>query len=708
MSEAAWEKFFDQRTRPLWERFPGQYRALVVETNDPLNMRRVRFKCPEMHDYDLAADDCPWAVPAFDLGGFRAGRFSHPIIGDWIWITFEKQHPYGPIWTGFADPTRRKRYTYPGTYTVTPVPVNDEGKTIDKPQDYDKDYLPKDGRPMSHGWQDRYGNLDIHSSVGFFPNEHAQKPPPADHDAVQGQKFDQQSAKPEVNNPDLKYMARVTKYGNIHIMGDQGYHWKKDGSLGEFEGDFKKDEQFETKRWLALQQLLNEGVPRASDANGDQRRQQLLTRYGHLFEMRDTGWAQEGPRASKSREGEFGPARTLSKETTNDYRWIKLRTKGGMLFQASDIGFDPQDDKFIKRKLLEECGPRSEQEDKYWAGRDARWIRFVTRYGIKLVFDDRGSDDKDARNKESPRGIGILMKGRRTPGSKKSDKTGDCRGFYWEFNEADDANHTSWGSPLGQSIEINDRYQYIMLAASLGHGWSRKWQHIKDNEFLLKPSMLADPENKAHHLKIDHDNEYIRFKTRAGKGTKPDRPSNQSDLGSSSVNQGFEARDGSKGDGAWVELVDAEHRGIWFSRKYGLSVLRGKENYGMYQWFDEQTRKVVIYNYDFERGEPVGVVEIFVGKEVNIISKKDVTIQAAKKINIKSGDSVCLHSGGTKMTWRSSKLIESNAIIKAVDFVKSPNGDSVDNKPDTTLPARIEPTDRGKTYNKPFEAAKEP
>lgn len=75
-----WSKFFNHRTRVLWDRFPGLYRALVVETNDPLNVYRVRFKCPDLHDFDLSPEDCPWAVPSNDLGGFRSGRFSHPRI----------------------------------------------------------------------------------------------------------------------------------------------------------------------------------------------------------------------------------------------------------------------------------------------------------------------------------------------------------------------------------------------------------------------------------------------------------------------------------------------------------------------------------------------------------------------------------------------------------------------------------------------------
>ena len=78
-----WDKFFSQRGKVLWERFPGHYRAMVVETNDPLNINRVRFKCPDMHDFDLLPEYCPWAVPSPEFGGLRTGRFVHACIGDW-------------------------------------------------------------------------------------------------------------------------------------------------------------------------------------------------------------------------------------------------------------------------------------------------------------------------------------------------------------------------------------------------------------------------------------------------------------------------------------------------------------------------------------------------------------------------------------------------------------------------------------------------
>lgn len=694
--DSVWDKFFGDRSKSLYERFPGSYRAMVVETNDPLSMCRIRFKCPELHDYDLNPEDCPWAVPMFDLGGNRAGRFVSPCIGDYVWITFEKQHPYGPIWSGFANPTRRKAYTYPQISQITPLSLNSNAKPGNKPEDYDKKYLPKDGRPMAHGWQDKYGNLDIHSSVGYYPTEHNKQPPPADHDAVQGSNFVLQQNTPEVNAPDKKYMARVTKYGTILIQSDQGYHWKREDNLGEFYGNFEKDEKFETKRWKFVQRLLNEDAPNASSKNGDARRFGVRTRYGSLFEIRDTGWAQLGPIQSKSRNGEFGQATILSKERTNDFRWIKLRTKGGMLWQAYDKGFNPSTDKFINRNVMQEIGCKSEQEDKYWKDKDGRWIRTVTRYGLKIVLDDRGTDDASANKLESPRANGILIKGRRSPGVKSETTTGNPRGFYWEFNENDAANHTSWGTPMGLAVEMNDKYQYVMMAASLGKNWASKWKGLKENEFIRKPTMMASPEDSAYHLKLDHENEYLRLKTRGGKGPRARSPLNRSGVGGSELQQGIEARDGQQGSGPWVEIVDCQSRGMWFSKKEQIGIWRGKKKKKIYQWIDDRKNKIVIYN-----NESNGVIEIHAaGKsKLNIISDGDLNLDG-KNINIRAENDIKIQSGSTKFTIGTD--IKTNATINCKSVAKKPGGSRVTPLKPTSPPSTLEPDDRGKTYNGPF------
>lgn len=717
--DVSWGKFFTHRTKPIWERFPGEYRSLVVETADPLNIGRIRFQCPDLHDYDLKPEDCPWAVPSRDLGGKGMGRFTAPTIGDFVWVSFERQHPYGPIWTGYATPTRRQFYPLPAVHIETPVTVDSTGKAQSAPHDYNDDYLPADRRPMSHGWQDRYGTLDCHSAVGYYPAEHAATPPPPDHDAVGGSDFRAQTSKPLVNQPDLKYSARVTKYGNMLILGDQGYYWQKStatapagsaggsaggdntassagGSLGEFTGDFVQDNDFEVARWKYLQKLINEGHPNSSDGSspvpgGDQRRFYAGTRYGNRFEMRDVGWAQAGPIPSKSRPGEYGEPRTLSAEDTNDFRWMKWRSKGGMLLQSSDKGFHPQDDKFIQRKLIEEVGHLSEREDKHWANKDARWFRMVTRYGIKLVLDDRGSDTKEADEKELPRANGFLIKGRRSPAAAMKEKKGNPRGFYIEFNENDALNHLTVGTPLGSALELNDRYEYVALATSLGKGYATKWRGLEENEFLLQPTRHPnrDPEHQSYHLVMDMENEYLRLKTRANRGTKPDNVVNPSGVGDGEEHQGLEARDGQLGLGPWIEVVDCQSRGMWFTKMQRLGIWRGAKNSFMYQWMDDGQHITALYNDNDD-----GKTQIYCRGSVEIFGAQNVSLNGYQQVNIKGGQQVTIQGGNSVLTLKDDQILYNNPFV--------PGGQRIASLTRPVAPDLVEPNDRATLYNGPF------
>jgi hypothetical protein len=716
------DRFLNARERPLDERFPGMYRALVVETDDPLCMHRIRFKCPEMHDFDLPPQECPWAVSQFSLGGRRAGSWTSPCIGDWVWITFEKQHPYGPVWTGFCTPTRRKFYPYPSVSGVTPLPVDANGDVVDQdgnpiqpPDDYDPDYLPYDSRPMSTGFQDRYGNLDISNAVGFFPVEHQAAPPSPDNDPLQAQANKDDSGKetpykqttlpPKMNDPDGKYMARISKYGHILLMGDQGYIWRKrnpdeededsdetgpdgpvnssggaygaTGATGEFYGDVEKDEQWEIARWKYIQQLINEGAT----TDVDQRRFMSLTRYGHKFEMRDVGW-------NWTREGEYDNQRTIS-DSELDERWIKLRTKGGMLFQMSDIGFDPIEDTFVKRLLLDEVGANTENEDEYWTG-DARWIRWVSRYGYKFVIDDRGTDTKDADTKENPRGYGILLKGRRTPGAQGATVDESPKGFYWEVNEKDQVNQTTWGSPLGSTIQINDKLQYVMIGNK--SSYPMPWKGIKDNEFLEDPLVADDTELKSHHLKLDFHNEYIRLKTAGGNSDDMPWGDIVNPQARQGIQQGLECRDGSKGDDPWTELVDLDARGLWFSGKEKLTVCRARQypnSVKICWWFDEIKKEIVI------RNDESGKIQIACSGDVEVIAQQNVKVFAANDVTVRSNNRVVLMGGGGALEVNSGAIIVNKEIIAGI---VSP--------PDVLTPSttpQLEPTNRGERYNKKLE-----
>lgn len=718
------------RTDSLFGLFNNWHRAEVVETNDPLNMGRVRFKCPEMHDEDLNKDDYPWALPAPSLGGAKSGEWRSPTISDIVFIAFEEGHPYSPIWTSAADPTRREQYTLPSIHIPTPLPVDAKGEPADHPDDYDDVYLPKDGRPMSQGLMDRYGNVDMLGAVGFFPVEHNEVPPEPDYDAVQKSRFQQSQKSPVVNNPDSKFMLRMSKYGHMMINADQGYWWQRKDppqltkaeynelteeeleardiqeELGEFYGDSEKDRSWEVSRWRYMRDLLHEGDPEGKD----QRRLQLLTRYGSKLEMRDVGWAQLGPVKSATRLDEFGEPRLISKEEVNDFRWIKMRTKAGMLFQMYDKGSHPNDDNFVKRLLKDETGPQTEREDEYWGHKDARFIRLISRYGYKIVIDDRGSDARSADEKESPRGNGVLIKGRRSAGTggvemSPSDGARQC-GFYWEFNENDSTNMTTWGTPAGVTVQMSDKLQYFMAVAARRE-YSTPWQKHRENEFLLEPLVSQDTELKTHHLKLDHDNEYIRLKTRSGKGAGP----MSGYAGGGSINeveggeqQGLECRDGVNDDGPWAELVDIDRRGAWFSHKFKLSVFRASTTASghcdMLMWYNETTAEYVLRN-----NLSSSKLQIYCLGDVEIISQTGtLNIKAQGDISVKSDTKISMQGGNAKfeLSGRNPKL--SGPIITPDVIKKRPNIRLLP-PPIPVPPPKIQPEDRGKRYNSALEAA---
>ena len=619
--EQVWNSFFALRTRKLDERFLGEYRAVVVETNDPLQMHRVRVRIPELHNHDLKPEHCPWAVMSPWAGGSGCGSWTSPIKDDLVWVVFEKGHPYSIIITGSADPTRRKFYSLESIYGKTPTPVDKNGDKTKKRDDYLEDYLPKDNRPMSMGWKDRYGSFMILNSTGFFPKEHDEKSSPVGQDAVSKGKFDASEKKPEKNDPDLKYVATCTKYGNFMIFSDVGYDWKKDGDNGEFDGDFDKDEDFEIKRSKYLQKLFTEGKPK----DLDQRRVEFRTRYGHKIEMRDVGW---GSKDGSTRTDEYdSKRRKIAKEDKpNDQRWLKFRTKGGHLIQLWDFGCDPVDDEFVKRKLLDEVGATDHEDD--WQDRgDGRQIRFVTRYGFKIALDDRGSDKKDATGKATPIGNGLFIKGRRpmppppppADGSPAPASDDTTRGFGIEFNEKDQLNRMLLYSPASKILELNDRLGYVMLCTDTNKPISRPWKNLSDNEFATAVAMTFDPEADTHHLKLDKTNGYVRLITAA--------------------QQGVEMRDGVKpGDKVWVELRDVEDRGFWMSKTDARSVIRASEQREMYIIFDERSNDLLIHNAS-------GRIQIYGSGPIEVKSDSDIKLHG-RSITLKADTQIGLEAGG--------------------------------------------------------------
>jgi hypothetical protein len=703
-----WDKFNKFRVVDLFNRFPGWYRALVVETNDPLQWHRIRFKCPELHDFDLKAEDCPWADRAPWLGGKNTGSWVHPCIGDIIWVTWEKNHPYGPIWVGFAMGTRRKRYPLESIYTKSPLALKLDETADERPDDFNEEYLPKDFRPMSHGWRDRYGSSQVNSSVGFFPVEHIKKPAPVGQDPISKKDFDQ-GDKPLVNDPDRKYCVEMTKYGNFTIQSDVGFYWKRpskneandkflqflgEDTLGEFVGDFDEDRPFEIKRYKYLLRLLNEDQPKSEER--DQRRYEIRTRVGHKFEMRDVGWAQKGGGRSgcddagetKSRPDEYDEPRVLSKWTKTDERWIKLRSKGGHLIQFMDMGFHPEEDEFYKRLLVKEVGPDIDDEkEAKWTERDARQIRIVTRWGIKAVFDDRGSDPKNAETKEVPRGNGWLFKTRRSWTNEPTTP----RGFAIEAIDKDELNTTRWYTPKSKIVEMNDNYDYMMICTDTKTEISREWQKLKENEFALKVAMTENPEDDTYHLKLDKFNGYMRLKTAAG-GDNGRRPASgafsNADVG---LNQGIEARDGRFGsDGAWAELVDIEHRGVWYSKNHKLGIWRSKAGKDQFILIHDGNNSIVIRNNE------QGPMQLFCAQNIEIIAGQDIAFKAGGRISFKAGSTIDFEAAGSGHARLSENALTMDVPNNAPQHITPGASNDVLN-PEPIDQEKREPDDRGES-----------
>jgi len=588
-----WNDFFRERTEKLYDRFKGWYRAKVVETNDPLRMHRVRFKLPELHNEDLKDEECPWAVPDPCMGGKRAGFWPGICKGDWVWINFEKGHPYGPIWSGAADPTRRKFYVLESIYGKTQLAVNEKGEPADTPSDYDEDYLPKDERPMSAGFKDRYGNLIYMGAVGFFPKEHAKKPAPAGTDPVSEGDFNASQKPPEKNKPDFKLMAMMSKYGNCFMLSDAGYDWKE-----EFDGDFDEDEEFEIKRWKYLQKQLAEEDPEEVD----QRRMEMRTRFGHKFELRDVGW-------KKSRPEEFGDQVDLSSvegKNEKEQVWIRTITKDGTYMRMWSKGADLEKNNFIKRLNKSDVGTKPYDEDQYGDGQeDCRGFFLCTPRQQIFSLDDAGADPKDPQNKEKPYPNGAFIGGWR-----------DGHFYGMEYNLKDELQRMMLYTSTGHALELNQKHDYVALSTKPPQTVARKFDGAyKRTPFSLKTLKGQNIEGKSFHVVLDEKNKYIRVKTPKG--------------------QGVEARDG-QGDpscgGTWVETRDSEDRGFWMSKENNFAVWRGKKK-KKYICINDETDYILIRN-------ELKTVQIFAQKDIEMIAGGSVRVKAGGNFDVSAAGAV--------------------------------------------------------------------
>lgn len=73
-------------------RFYGVYRGIVVDTTDPLKLKRLKLKVPQI----LSEAETDWAWPIESPGVETV----LPNVGQGIWVQFEGGDPSYPIWIG--------------------------------------------------------------------------------------------------------------------------------------------------------------------------------------------------------------------------------------------------------------------------------------------------------------------------------------------------------------------------------------------------------------------------------------------------------------------------------------------------------------------------------------------------------------------------------------------------------------------------------
>jgi uncharacterized protein involved in type VI secretion and phage assembly len=77
-------------------RFYGKYRGLVVDSEDPQRLARIKAHVPEV----LGNVDSGWAMPCVPYAGDGSGHYMVPEPGTGVWIEFEAGDPSRPIWSG--------------------------------------------------------------------------------------------------------------------------------------------------------------------------------------------------------------------------------------------------------------------------------------------------------------------------------------------------------------------------------------------------------------------------------------------------------------------------------------------------------------------------------------------------------------------------------------------------------------------------------
>ena len=75
--------------------YPGIYRAVVTDDNDPLRLRRLKVQIPDV----FGSESSLWASACVPAGSRR-----QPKVGSGVWVMFEGGDPAHPVWIGVVVP----------------------------------------------------------------------------------------------------------------------------------------------------------------------------------------------------------------------------------------------------------------------------------------------------------------------------------------------------------------------------------------------------------------------------------------------------------------------------------------------------------------------------------------------------------------------------------------------------------------------------
>lgn len=150
----------------LFGRYYSDYRAFVVDNEDPENMHRLKLIIPE-----IAADQVYdyWAYPKDVWGGKDYGIQVLPQKADLVWVSFERGNPEVPIWFhghwGKDEKPTGSEYKDPNSYWFkTPgghtVMINDTNEYIYAELKGGEKYIKIHKDKTTIKWKDSEINLD--------------------------------------------------------------------------------------------------------------------------------------------------------------------------------------------------------------------------------------------------------------------------------------------------------------------------------------------------------------------------------------------------------------------------------------------------------------------------------------------------------------------------------------------------------------------